>query len=204
MENPLTEEQIQKIQAIQQLPAEKQKTEFQKFLQTLTPEQLAYLKQHQESNTQCPFCLIAEKKLESHVVYEDNKVIAVLDIKPSSEGHILVIPKEHVQFSTELEDVGFLFNVANQAAKKIYDVLKLDTTLFLANGANAGQRVGHVIVHVIPRKENDGLQFIWEGKEISKEKLQDLRRLLTFELPLQPVQEPVVEEVDYQETFRIP
>jgi len=201
MENPLSEEQVKKLNGISKLPQEKQQGELQKFLKTLTPEQIEYLK-GQQGTGECPFCMIIEGKIESYKVYEDSECMAVLDIKPANEGHVLVMPKKHVQFSTELEQVGHLFTIANNFAKLIFAVMKKDTNIFVANGAAAGQRVGHFIVHVIPREEGDGVKFGWEGKTVEKKRLEDLQELLRVEeKPAAKIHEL---EEDYEEEIRIP
>ena len=202
MENPLNKEQIKKFNEISKLTGEKQQQELQKFIKTLTPQQVEFLKKQQMQGGECPFCSIAEGKISSYKVYEDNELIAVLDIKPANEGHVLIIPKKHVQFSTDLEDVGHIFNIANKIAKRIYDVLKLDSNIFLANGVNAGQRMGHMIVHVIPRKENDKIVFNWNGKELDEKTLEELKNELYF-----VIEEPkIIEEIDdnYEEEPRLP
>ena len=202
MENPLNKEQIKKFNEISKLTGEKQQQELQKFIKTLTPEQVEFLKKQQMQGGECPFCSITEGKISSYKIYEDNELVAVLDIKPANEGHVLIIPKKHVQFSTDLEDVGHIFNIANKIAKRIYDVLKLDSNIFLANGVNAGQRMGHMIVHVIPRKENDKIVFNWNGKELDEKTLEELKNELYF-----VIEEPkIIEEIDdnYEEEPRLP
>lgn len=201
MNNPLTPEQTRKLNEISQLPAEKQQKELQSFLKTLTPEQLAYLRQ-QQGDGECPFCMIIHGKIESYKVYEDEEVLAVLDIKPANEGHVLVMPKRHVQFSTELDDVGKLFTIANNFAKLISEAFQKDTNIFVANGAAAGQRVGHLTVHVIPREEKDGVEFRWEGKQVEKKRLEELQQLLRVEAKKPAVQELEIE--DYEENISIP
>ena len=125
MKNPLSEEQIKKLNEISKLPMEKQQGELNQFLKTLNPEQIEFLKKQQFQQEECPFCLIAEGKIESYKVYEDKEVIAVLDIKPANEGHVLVMPKKHAQFSTEIDDVGHLFNIANKIAGRIFTPNKI-------------------------------------------------------------------------------
>ncbi|HLC57806.1 MAG TPA: HIT family protein [Candidatus Nanoarchaeia archaeon] len=203
MKNPLSEEQIKKINEISRLPVEKQQEELNRFLKTLTPEQLEYLQKQQMRGGECPFCLIAEGGIESYKVYEDDGVVAVLDIKPASEGHVLVIPKQHVQRSTELKDDN-VFSAANKIAKRIFDVLGKDTNIFVANGGDAGQRAEHVIVHVIPREKDDGVELGWEGKNIEKKKLEELRNKLYYKE--ERTEKPEIRELeeDYEEKVRIP
>ncbi len=179
--NPLTEEQIKELNEIASLPIEQQRERLGVFLKTLNPEQIEYLKKMQGQGQECLFCSIIDKKIESHVVYEDNEYIAVLDINPGNKGHVLVMPKEHIAFSTQVEDAGKLFNAANKIAKKIYDVFKTGTNIFVANGTEAGQRLNHLVVHVIPRFQDDGINFAWKGKKIEESELKEMMNKLRIE-----------------------
>jgi len=199
----LTPEQVKKINEISKLPKEKQQEELGRFLKTLNKEQIDFLQKQQQGN-ECPFCLIASGEIESYKVYENNDVVAVLDIKPANEGHVLVIPKNHVQFSTEMDDVGGLFNVANKIAKRIFEVFGKDTNIFVANGVNAGQRAGHLIVHVIPRDKDDGVELEWEGKNVEKKTLDELKGKLFFEDEKEKPMIKMIDEEEYEEGVRIP
>ena len=108
----------------------------------------------------CVFCKIANGLSEASKIYEDEKVIAIMDIKPVNQGHILVIPKQHFKLVTELDDImtARIFMVAkrlNQALKK--SGIKCEAvTYLLADGESAKQEIPHVHLHIIPRFENDG------------------------------------------------
>ena len=106
MENPLTEEQIKQISEIAKLPRENQQSEWDKFARTLNEEQIKFLQEQQQA-TACLFCKIADGSVQSKKVYEDNEIIAVLDIKPANLGHTLVIPKlfqaKHSFFKIDLQ-----------------------------------------------------------------------------------------------------
>src|SRR3989344_1601038 len=83
------------------LKEEEQKKVLPEFLKKLSPEQIEYLKQQQAP--QCPFCLIAENKIKSKKIYEDNDIIAVLDINPANPGHTIVFPKTHYQILAQIK-----------------------------------------------------------------------------------------------------
>ena len=181
MESPLTPEIVRELQEIAKLDHEEQKKILPEFLKKLTPEQIEYIKKQQgEQQGGCLFCSIVEGKIPVKKIYEDYEVLAFLDIHPANTGHVLVIPKKHVQFSTQLEDVR-IFEVANNAAKVIYFKLVKDTNIFIANGNNAGQRLNHLVVHVIPRENDDRISFAWQGKEIDEKELDKLMMLLRFQ-----------------------
>jgi len=108
----------------------------------------------------CAFCKIIEGELGADKVYEDEFIIAVLDIAPLVKGHALIIPKEHhhslttlpVAFSTRMIEMG-----PKVAMALVREVDGDGFNLMLANGACAGQVVPHVHLHVLPRHPEDGL-----------------------------------------------
>ncbi|MBI1972485.1 HIT family protein [Candidatus Woesearchaeota archaeon] len=184
---PFTQEQLQRLTEISRLPPEEQKKVLPAFLKTLSPEQIRYLQEQQTSQqkTSCPFCLIVQKQVESVVLYEDDRCMAVFDIRPATKGHTLVFPKQHVADFSSLseEQVTHLFLVS----QKFGDILEslegcIGVNLFVAKGRAAGQTVDHVLVHVIPRYTNDSVHLSWEGKQASVEELQQLTQQLAQKL----------------------
>jgi len=113
-----------------------------------------------DEEQQCIFCHIATGKIPAKKVYEDDKVTAVLDINPSSPGHILVIPKEHVAIMPQMSEdlVAYLGMIAKQLSHALIRALKVEgTSIFVANGVAAGQRAPHFLLHVIPRRPDDNI-----------------------------------------------
>ena len=102
----------------------------------------------------CIFCAIADGDIPSFKVYEDELVLAYLDINPCSKGHTLVIPKAH---STGLVDtpadvLGELIVRVQKVAAHLKEVLPCDGFNILQNnGEAAGQSVMHVHFHIVPR-----------------------------------------------------
>ena len=204
MENPFNNEQIKQLNEISSLPLEEQQEKLQSLLKTFSPEQVEYLQQQQ-----CIFCSIVSGKIEGKKIYEDDSVMAVLDIKPANKGHVLVIPKDHTQFSTQLKDVGHFFTIVNKIVAKIFDTYQTGCNIHAANGAEAGQQVPHFVVHVIPRFKEDKINFTWEGKEFSEEELNKIKEELTLpveeEIPVEePVEEVKEEPKEEVETERLP
>lgn len=214
MENPLSEDQVKEINEIAKLSPDEQKSRLQDFLKTLTPEQIEFLKKQRVVGEQCPFCLIVEKKIPAKIVYEDGKVLAVLDINPANKGHVLVIPKTHYQFLSQMsdEDIGYIFKIANNLSKVILEVLKAEgINIFVADGEAAGQRAPHTLIHVIPRFSGDNINLIWEGKKLGEEEMSEVEKAIKEKItPLKieeeapKVEETSVEEEDYKEEERIP
>jgi histidine triad (HIT) family protein len=107
----------------------------------------------------CLFCAIAAGKVPAHVVYEDDRVIAFLDIHPSAPGHTLITPRTHVARIEDLsaEDAAALFAALHRLAKPIREAVGAEAaTVGINDGPGSGQEVPHVHIHVIPRRRGDG------------------------------------------------
>lgn len=65
----------------------------------------------------CIFCEIVAGNIPSHKIYEDDKYLAFLDIFPTTEGHTLVIPKKHVDWVWDYDNLGEYFEVVGKIAK---------------------------------------------------------------------------------------
>jgi histidine triad (HIT) family protein len=110
----------------------------------------------------CTFCHIVAGELPASVVYEDELVLALMDINPVNPGHVLVIPRQHYADLADLpEAVGArLFTVAQRvaAALRRTGVRCEGVNLFLADGEVAGQEVFHCHLHVLPRYAGDAFR----------------------------------------------
>jgi len=115
----------------------------------------------------CIFCQIIKGEIPTQVVYEDEATIAFLDINPNSPGHTLVMPKKHfTNFEDTPDDV---LAATIRAVKKVGQSLKdnlgvLGYNVYENNDPVSGQIIPHLHFHVIPRRENDGLEFWPQGK----------------------------------------
>jgi histidine triad (HIT) family protein len=141
-----------------------------------SPEQLAKM-----AKEQCIFCHIAAGRVASKKVYEDDKVVCVLDINPGNPGHVLVVPKEHYIIMPQIpEDVlQHIGLVAKGISHAQLRALKAQgTNLFVANGVAAGQRAQHFMMHVIPRMENDGIGFALPERAMSPADEKKAQKLL--------------------------
>ncbi len=115
----------------------------------------------------CIFCKIIAGEIPAVKIYEDESVLAFLDITPVNLGHTLVIPKQH--FANLLELPDDLLCLLAQAVKKIAPAVMAGVSaqgfnLGLNNGSVAGQLVGHFHWHIMPRFEADGYK-LWHGKQ---------------------------------------
>lgn len=110
----------------------------------------------------CIFCKIVSGEIPSKKVYEDENVIAILDISQATKGHTLVIPKKHSANLLEIDSEEYInvMKAVNLVAKKLSNTLKPAGINILNNcGEVAGQTVMHFHVHVIPRYEENDIQI---------------------------------------------
>ncbi|RKY05469.1 MAG: HIT family protein [Planctomycetota bacterium] len=112
----------------------------------------------------CIFCKIIDRQVPCTKIYENEHVLAFLDVGPVSEGHVLVVLKEHTT-RMDLTDPLAMAEVAKvlpKLAGSVKDAMVADGYNVLCNnGASAGQVVEHMHFHIIPRKENDGVFNQW-------------------------------------------
>lgn len=114
----------------------------------------------------CIFCQIVAGKIPANKVYENDDLIAFLDIMPVNKGHVLVVPKQHYKKLTDLSDesAGKLITAVKKIVPAILSgVGAEDYNLTLNQGKLAGQAVDHLHWHIMPRFEGDGYQ-LWTGK----------------------------------------
>lgn len=127
-----------------------------------------------KSRESCIVCQIIANKIPSKSIYEDELVIAVLDVNGAMPGHCFVMPKNHYPILEQVPDmeIGRLFNVSNKISSAIFESLGYQgTNIFVTNGIPAGQTVAHFTINVIPRKENDGINLQWQTKQLSEEEM---------------------------------
>lgn len=106
----------------------------------------------------CVFCRIIRGDAPAHRVYEDERVLAFLDINPCSPGHTLIIPKAHVGRLEDLseDDAIALFLALHRLTGSIQHAVGApSTTIGINNGPESGQEVPHLHIHVIPRFKGD-------------------------------------------------
>ncbi len=119
------------------------------------------------SNIDCIFCKIIAGELPSTKIYEDDNVLAFMDIGPIAKGHVLVIPKKHSEMITDTESgvLADIMVVAKKVAQAQLDGMGADgVNITQANGTVAGQVVPHIHFHVIPRFKGDDVNFSWQAQ----------------------------------------
>lgn len=115
----------------------------------------------------CIFCKIIKGEVPCTKIYEDNEVLAFLDIGPVNKGHTLVMPKEH--YETLLDIPDDLLCAVSEAVKNLSKAVKKGTgcggiCILQNNFKISGQLVPHYHVHIIPRLGTDGLKHWPQGE----------------------------------------
>jgi diadenosine tetraphosphate (Ap4A) HIT family hydrolase len=123
----------------------------------------------------CVFCRTLAGDLPSSPVFDNDLIVAFLDIRPANPGHTLVLPRRHVESFTELstmevEQLALCGQRIATALKQGFDGCEA-VTFSLADGAAAGQDVPHTHLHVVPRRAGDGLGWRAAGQLQARETL---------------------------------
>ena len=125
----------------------------------------------------CVFCKMVAGEIPATKVYEDEAVLAFLDIGPISDGHTLVIPRQHCTRIDEC-DPAVLSAVAarlGRIARAVVAAMGADGYNVLSNnGSAAGQVVDHLHFHIIPRKTADGVLTQWPSYRYKEGRIQDI------------------------------
>lgn len=126
-------------------------------LKNMSPEEIADL---QKKN--CIFCQIVSGNVPGKKIYEDSNLLAILDINPATKGHVVVLTKEHYVIMPQVPDsiVDEMARVAKFISHNFLKALAVNgSTIFVANGVVAGQKAPHLLMHIIPRIDNDGVKL---------------------------------------------
>jgi histidine triad (HIT) family protein len=111
----------------------------------------------------CVFCKIISKAIPAAIIYEDDKSLAFLDINPVTDGHALLIPKDHHQMMHDTPDdlLAHLFI----KTKELMVVIKKAMNAEYVAVSIAGTEIPHFHIHLIPRRADDGLAGFWPTKK---------------------------------------
>ncbi len=149
----------------------------------------------------CIFCSIVEGKIPARKVYEDDDILAFLDIRPLNPGHTLIIPKKHYRWVWDIEDIGSFYEKVQLIANGIRKAMNTEWVISLV----FGEAVEHAHVWLIPRFKDDGhgdsinLKSI---KQISDKDLDDIAEAIKNEISIKPKKESKVivnETKEYKE-----
>lgn len=129
----------------------------------------------------CDICAMIETKDEFKLIYEDETCLAFLNEAPLINGQVMLMPKKHFTIVEQTPDevFGHLMNIANIVSVVLFETTgSAGTNILINNGEDAGQIFPHLIINIIPRKENDSLKLGWEQKKASDESLKQNAELI--------------------------
>ena len=117
----------------------------------------------------CLFCKIIKGELPSSTVYEDELIKIIMNINPSTNGHLLILPKEHC---VNIMDVNskLVAHSIDVTRDKIYPLLKEKLNcegLTIAENNELGQEIRHFHIHLIPRYPNDGADISYSNNDVA-------------------------------------
>ncbi len=133
-----------------------------------------------EAFVMCVFCGIVKKEIPSSCIYEDDQVMAFLDLSQVTKGHTLVVPKQHADNLLECDDetLAHMIKVTKMLAVRITERLHAKGVNILNNTHEvAGQTVNHLHFHIIPRYSDEDAIVI-QFNESEKQDLNALAELL--------------------------
>ena len=125
----------------------------------------------------CIFCKMVAGQILVTKIYEDEVVLVFLDIGPVSDGHTLVIPKQHFEklHDCPAELLGQVGSRLGKIAKAVVGAMNSEAYNVLCNnGRTAGQLIGHLHFHIIPRNTSDGLFKRWPSYKYLEGKIETI------------------------------
>jgi len=128
----------------------------------------------------CQFCTFLEKP--ELILVEDERAAIILNPEGKVAGQLLVLSKEHTTILEQAEDdlISHLGILSNKASTAVFESLGVQgTNILIANGVDAGQYIPHLALHVVPRRENDGIALSWTAQQTNEEQLSMMELQLT-------------------------
>lgn len=141
----------------------------------------------------CVFCRIIRGESHAAVVYEDDATLAFMNIRQSNEGHVLVVPRNHVEQIYDLDEdtASALASAVCKVARAVRRVYKPEgLSIWQSNGPAASQEVSHVHWHILPRFTDDGLLVVYPGN------LADRARRVYSLQSLKDISGPLIEAIE--------
>jgi len=132
----------------------------------------------EKQKEQCIFCKIINGEVPTIKVYEDDIVLAIMDIYPANKGHVLLMPKKHYPLMPWIprDEFKHLFKISRYLSRAIEDALGESTTIFIANGGVAGQQSTHFMIHIMPKIQE--IDTEGDNSNIDSDLLSQLRSVL--------------------------
>jgi histidine triad (HIT) family protein len=128
-------------------------------------------------NSPCIFCSVASGEIKSHVVYEDEFIMAVLDISPATKGHTIIMPKEHYNSLYEIPMQRYIAILSTSRAIAYALNLSMGCTtvdMVYTQELIKGKLTPHALIHAIPRYSDDTVNYIWQPNPLQEEDAEQL------------------------------
>ena len=121
----------------------------------------------------CIFCKIIKGEIPCYKVYENENVLAFLDIRPLNPGHTLIIPKKHFRWVWDIENIGEHYKVVKKIANVLKKVYKTDRVVSLV----VGDEVEHAHTWLVPRFKDDGHGDAIDLKNVKKLSENEMKKI---------------------------
>jgi len=120
--------------------------------------------------SKCIFCKIVKGEIPSYKVYEDKEFLGFLDISQINDGHVLLIPKKHVRWVWDIDNIGEFYKTAQKIVKKMQQVSGKDFVM----SVTIGEMIKHAHLHLLPQAEGniDNVLKAWD-EALKMRKLSD-------------------------------
>lgn len=129
-----------------------------------------------------------------NTVYEDEDVTVLMYPQPASPGHMLVLPRKHFTILEQVppEVLGKMGVISNKMSMIQFETLGVaGTNMLVQNGVGAGQTMPHFSMHLIPRNQDDGINFSWKSRPLTEEQMAAVELGLKEQLELGPQEERI-------------
>ncbi len=130
--------------------------------------------------SECVFCRILKGEIPSMRVYEDERALVFMDIAGDVDGHMLAVPKQHAAsiLDCDADSLNALMDAVRKVSRHCVEACGYEgVNLLNASGESAGQSVGHFHIHIIPRKNGDGIDA-WPSFPGAKKDIAEVYRRL--------------------------
>lgn len=186
----ISDEEAQEIKEqlfkqLEKFPEDKRET-LRQEIESMDNGQLEKFIQQQTKQSKqqsCIFCEIVKGNIKAYQIYEGEHFLAMLDIMPATKGHTIIIPKQHIQFLTQMsdKDVKEIFMLARKIIPFITGKTQCQgVDVYIAQGIS--QRIPHLALNLIPRYQDDKVNFDWNREKADEKQLESLAKDLSSEL----------------------
>ncbi len=140
------------------------------------------MKEEKKQQANCAYCALANQNFgNTKLIFEDDDFKAVF-VSQTSLGHAIIIPKEHCIIVTQVPEhiIEKMYSVVPDIIKKTSLILKTGSFTIVSN-SGIQQKIAHFSLHVIPRKEEDKMGFMWERTQLTEDSIKTVKEQLTQE-----------------------